>query len=129
KRMGIMANNTKRRDNRRNEKLWHKYADIVCSSSDLYETLMSACMAIETKKYHKVGFPRLDALKNPVISKEQLLKDLFKVEDKDAQIGIYMPTFRYELNDPKIMERIKSGNFFAFDDFDIEKLNSALKER
>lgn len=129
KRMGIMANNTKRRDNRRNEKLWHKYADIVCSSSDLYETLMSACMAIETTKYHKVGFPRLDALKNPVISKEQLLKDLFKVEDKDAQIGIYMPTFRYELNDPKIMERIKSGNFFAFDDFDIEKLNSALKER
>ena len=69
KRMGIMANNTRYRDNKRNEKLWHRNADIVASSSDLYETLMSACMAIETEKYHKLGFPRLDLLDKPVISK------------------------------------------------------------
>ena len=124
KRMGIMANNTKRRDNRRNEKLWHKNADIVASSSDLYESLMSACMAIETKKYRKLGFPRLDLLAKPVISKKQLLADLFKTEDDQAQIGIYMPTFRYELEDKSIMEKIKERNFFAFRDFDVEKLNN-----
>ncbi|MGQ5708901.1 CDP-glycerol glycerophosphotransferase family protein [Lactobacillus sp. PSON] len=129
KRMGIMANNTKRRDNQRNANLWHKTADIVTSSSDLYETLMSSCMAIETNKYKKLGFPRLDALKNPIIPKEKLLKDLFNTEDKNAQIGIYMPTFRYELEDKSVMERIKQGNFFAFDDFDGEKLNAELKKR
>lgn len=129
KRMGIMANNTRRRDNRRNEKLWHKNADIVTSSSDLYESLMSACMAIESKKYHKLGFPRLDFLKQPAISQEQLLKDLFKTEDQAAKIGIYMPTFRYELDDPKIMKQIKAGNFFAFQDFNGAALNEALKRQ
>ena len=94
KRMGIMANNTRYKDNKRNEKLWHKNADIVASSSDLYETLMSACMAIESKKYQKLGFPRLDLLSKPVISKKELLKDLFDQEDEQAAIGIYMPTFR-----------------------------------
>lgn len=129
KRMGIMANNTRYKDNKRNEKLWHKNADIVASSSDLYETLMSSCNAIESKKYQKIGFPRLDYLKKPIISKQQLLKDLFDIEDKQAQIGIYMPTFRYELEDLSIMEKIKTGNFFAFDDFDGEELNAALKAR
>ncbi|WP_281830057.1 MULTISPECIES: CDP-glycerol glycerophosphotransferase family protein [Lactobacillus] len=129
KRMGIMANNTRRKDNRRNEKLWHKYADIVASNSDLYETLMSACIAVEGKKYHKVGFPRLDYLQKPIITKEELLQDLFHQTDAEAQIGIYMPTFRYELDDPKIMAQIKAGNFFAFADFDVAQLNAALKER
>lgn len=129
KRMGIMANNTKRRDNQRNAKLWHKTADVVTSSSDLYETLMSACMAIETEKYHKLGFPRIDALKMPIISKEEFLKDLFDTQDKDAEIGIYMPTFRYELEDESIMQKIAAGNFFAFADFDGEKLNQELKKR
>lgn len=129
KRMGIMANNTRYRDNKRNEKLWHKNADIVASSSDLYETLMSACMAIETKKYYKTGFPRLDLLKKPAISKAQLLQDLFKKEDSQAQIGIYMPTFRYELEDKSVMDRIKEGNFFAFNDFDAQQLNDELQKR
>lgn len=127
KRMGIMAHNTKRRDTKRNERLWHKNADIVTSSSDLYESLMSACMAIESSKYRKLGFPRLDYLSKPVISKDQLLQDLFKQEDNQAQIGIYMPTFRYELDDPSIMTKIKNGNFFAFADFDGKKINEALK--
>lgn len=129
KRMGIMANNTKRRDNQRNASLWHKTADIVTSSSDLYETLMSACMAIETKKYHKLGFPRIDALSQPVISKEAFLRDLFETQDKEAKIGIYMPTFRYELEDKSIMAKIAAGNFFAFSDFDGENLNKELKKR
>lgn len=129
KRMGIMANNTRYRDNKRNEKLWHKNADIVASNSDLYESLMSACIAIEGKKYRKMGFPRLDALTNPIIPKEKLLKDLFDGEDSQAQIGIYMPTFRYELEDKSVMEKIKSGNFFAFSDFNGEELNAALKAR
>src|SRR5699024_12058896 len=97
--MGIMANNTKRRDNRRNEKLWHKNADIVASSSDLYESLMSACMAIETKKYRKLGFPRLDLLAKPVIAKKQLSAALFKTGDDQAQVATYVPTFPSGLRD------------------------------
>ncbi|QNQ83201.1 CDP-glycerol--glycerophosphate glycerophosphotransferase [Lactobacillus sp. PV037] len=127
KRMGIMAHNTLRKDNLRNQHLWQKTADLVTSSSDLYESMMTACMAIEAGKYQKLGFPRLDALKNPVISKKDFLKDLFGKEDAKAKIGIYMPTFRYELEDGKIMEQIKQGNFFAFTDFEISKLNSSLK--
>lgn len=40
-----------------------------------------------------------------------------------------MPTFRYELEDKSIMQKIKEGNFFAFADFDGEKLNKELKKR
>ena len=129
KRMGIMANNTKRKTDMRNAKLWQKNADVVCSSSDLYETLMSACCAIETTKYQKVGFPRLDALKHPALSKAQLLTALFKVQDEQAQIAIYMPTFRYEMEDEQIMAQIKAGNFFALPDFDAESLNESLKAK
>lgn len=129
KRMGIMANNTKRKTDLRNAKLWQKNADVVCSSSDLYETLMSACCAIETTKYQKVGFPRLDALKHPAISKAQLLSTLFKVQDGQAQIAIYMPTFRYEMEDEQIMAQIKAGNFLALPDFDAKLLNEALKAK
>ncbi|MBP2058430.1 CDP-glycerol glycerophosphotransferase (TagB/SpsB family) [Lactobacillus colini] len=129
KRMGLMANNTLRKDNQRNERLWYTSADVVSSSSDLYESLMSACIAISTDKYRKLGFPRLDALKQPVISKEDFLQDLFKSSDPQAQIGIYMPTFRYELEDKSIMKKIEDGNFFAFEDFEVEKLNNALKEK
>lgn len=109
-----MAHNTRYRANKRNQKLWHKNADMVTSSSDLYETLMSACMAIEGKKYQKLGFPRIDYIDQPAIAKEKLLEDLFKTKDEQAKIGIYMPTFRYELEDPSVMEMIKQGNFFAF---------------
>ncbi len=129
KRMGIMANNTTRKTDQRNAKLWQKNADIVCSSSDLYESLMSACCGIETNKYQKTGFPRLDALKNPAISKKQLLMDLFQVEDNDAKIGIYMPTFRYEMEDSKIMKQVEQGNFLTLTDFDIEQLNHNLKQK
>lgn len=128
KRMGFMAHNTRYRANKRNQKLWHKNADMVTSSSDLYETLMSACMAIEGKKYQKLGFPRIDYIDQPAISKEKLLEDLFKTKDEQAKIGIYMPTFRYELEDPSVMEMIKQGNFFAFLGFDPYELNDALKD-
>ena len=129
KRMGIMANNTTRKTDQRNAELWQKNADIVCSSSDLYESLMSACCGIETNKYQKTGFPRLDALKSPAISKKQLLMDLFKVEDDDAKIGIYMPTFRYEMEDSQIMRQVEQGNFLTLADFDIEQLNHNLKQK
>lgn len=127
KRMGIMAKNSKQRTDKRNVNLWQKNADIVCSSSDLYETFMSACTAIETTKYQKTGFPRLDALKKPCISKKQLLHDMFSKEDEQAQIGIYVPTFRYEMASAKVIAQIKAGNFFALPDFDAVSLNESLK--
>lgn len=126
KRMGAMAYNTRRRDVRRNERLWQKKADLVASSSDLYETLMSACVGINANQYRRVGFPRWDYLQRPAISKQQLLQDLFQVQDQQAQIGIYLPTFRYELANAQIMTQIKAGNFFAFADFAPEELNAAL---
>lgn len=134
KRMGTMANNTKRADNQRNEKLWHRTADLVTSSSDLYESLMSACMGIETHKYQKLGFPRIDALLNPEAKydKNFLLTEFFQSslkKDPAAQVGIYLPTFRYELADQEIMERIKQGNFLAFADFDLAKLDQALAKK
>ncbi|NUE98538.1 CDP-glycerol--glycerophosphate glycerophosphotransferase [Lactobacillus melliventris] len=128
KRMGFVANNTSSKVDLRNAKLWQKNADIVCSSSDLYESLMSACCGIESNKYHKTGFPRIDALKNPVISKKQLLSDLFKTQDDEAQIGIYMPTFRYEMEDNQIMDQVQQGNFLTLFDFNIEQLNNSLKK-
>lgn len=127
KRMGLMANNTDFKTDKRNARLWRKNADIVCSSSDLYESLMSACTAIETEKYYKVGFPRLDALSSPVINKAQLLQDLFNTKDNQAQVGIYMPTFRYELDEEKVMSCIKEGNFFTLPDFDPQVFNNNLK--
>lgn len=129
KRMGIMASNTRHKDNQRNAKLWHKNADLIASSSDLYETLMSSCVSIEAQKYQKTGFPRLDYLKTSPITRKQLLQDLFGLADDQAKIGIYMPTFRYELEDDNIMKEIGQGNFFASDDFEIEALNEALKKR
>lgn len=129
KRMGTMANNTQRRDNQRNEKLWHKTADLVTSSSELYESLMSACMGIEGPRYVQLGFPRIDSLLKSPYQKDQLLADFFSCQDPEAQVGIYVPTFRYELDDPEVMERIKEGNFFAFSDFDLAALDQALAAR
>lgn len=128
KRMGFMANNTSSKVDQRNAKLWQKNADIVCSSSDLYESLMSACCGIETNKYLKTGFPRIDALKNSVINKKQLLGDLFEIKDDEAQIGIYMPTFRYEMEDNQIMKQVQQGNFLTLSDFNGEQLNNSLKK-
>ncbi|MDF7669311.1 CDP-glycerol glycerophosphotransferase family protein [Lactobacillus sp. ESL0703] len=129
KRMGIMANNTKARDNKRNQTLWRKTADIVCSSSDLYETLMSACIGVSANQYRQLGFPRLDALQHPAVSQKQLLRDLFGAVADHAQVGIYMPTFRYELDDENVIEQIKAGNFLTLADFDAPALNAALKEQ
>lgn len=129
KRMGYMAHNTRRRDNQRNARLWQKKADVVASTSDLYESLMTSCMNINADKYQRLGYPRLDFLKKPAISKKQFLKELFGQEDPQAQLGIYLPTFRYELKEERIMQQIAQGNFFAFADFSGQELNEFLQKR
>ena len=128
KRMGFMANNTETADNLRNQKLWQK-TDVIASSSDFYETLMTSCIGVGAGKYRKIGFPRMDYLDFSVLSQRQLLRDLFHQEDSQGKIGLYVPTFRYELEDEKIMDMIKAGNFLTCADFDAEKLNADLKER
>ena len=127
KRMGFMAYNTKYHTNKHNMNIWQHQADYIASSSDIYETLMASCVGIDTNKFIRTGFPRLDFLNKP-ISKRIILKDLFDSDNEKAKIGIYMPTFRYELEDRTIMNQIESGNFFAFDDFNIVALNSTLVE-
>lgn len=128
KRMGFMAANDSYENDVKNMRVWNKDADRVTSSAALYETLMTACTAIAGSKYEQTGFPRIDALYEPAVSKEKLLKDLFNAEDSEAKIGVYMPTFRWELNNEKVMAQIKAGNFFAYDDFDGKKLNEELKK-
>lgn len=128
KRMGVMAANTSYETNHKNAQVWRKNADHVTSSSSVYATLMSACIGIEGKKYQQTGFPRIDALYNPAVSKPELLHDLFDATDPQAKIGIYMPTFRFELEDPTVMLQIENGNFFAFRDFDGESLNASLAD-
>ena len=49
--------------------------------------------------------------------------------DVTAKIGVYMPTFRYELEDDSIMDKISRGNFFAFDYFDLSKLEQVLQKK
>ncbi|MCI1290388.1 MAG: CDP-glycerol glycerophosphotransferase family protein [Lactobacillus sp.] len=126
KRMGFMAANDSYDNDVKNRRVWQHNADRVISSGDLYETLMSACVGIAGSKYRGIGFPRIDALLHPEISKAELLADLFKTQDEQAKIGVYMPTFRYELGDPQLMDVIKGGNFFAFQDFDGAALNVEL---
>ncbi|WEV43209.1 CDP-glycerol glycerophosphotransferase family protein [Lactobacillus sp. ESL0684] len=129
KRMGLAAYNTQAKDNRRNTRLWLKTTDVVCSSSDLYETLMSACIPISAPKYQQLGFPRWDALQQAAVAKQQILKDLFNQHDEQAELGIYVPTFREELADEQLIEAIKNGNFLGLSDFDAAALNDALKKR
>lgn len=126
KRMGFAANNTSFKADLHELKVWQKNADVVVTSSDLYSSLMTACVGLENSKYITTGFPRIDALANSTFSKQQLLNDLFNLDDKDTKIGIYMPTFRWELENEQVIKQVQAGNFMALTDFDLEQLNSAL---
>lgn len=128
KKMGLMANNTNYQEDAKMAKTWNKTVDFVTSSSSLYETTMTASVGISGQKYQEWGFPRVDALYNQQISHDELLADLFQTADPRAQIGIYMPTFRFELENKSVMNMIAAGNFFAFSDFDAEKLNAELSD-
>lgn len=127
KKMGLMANNTDYKADFKTAKKWNQITDIVSSSSSLYETTMTACVGVSGQKYQAFGFPRIDALFAPKVTKQELLKDLFGAENSTAKIGIYMPTFRFELDNKTVMNMIAAGNFFAFDDFDGDQLNQELK--
>lgn len=128
KKMALMSNNTSYKSDCRNIKSWQK-ADYISSSSSLYETLMTSCISVKASKYVRTGFPRIDALYNPEVTKADVLKQYFNVTDVTAKIGVYMPTFRYELEDDSIMDKISRGNFFAFDYFDLSKLEQVLQKK
>ncbi|MCT7843402.1 MAG: CDP-glycerol glycerophosphotransferase family protein, partial [Lactobacillus iners] len=128
KKMALMSNNTSYKSDCRNIKSWQK-ADYISSSSSLYETLMTSCISVKASKYVRTGFPRIDALYNPDVTKADVLKQYFNVTDVTAKIGVYMPTFRYELEDDSIMDKISRGNFFAFDYFDLSKLEQVLQKK
>ena len=130
KKMGLVANNTNANEQDAMVREWDQLADVVTSSSLFYEKLMTECIGIRPQKYAQVGFPRVDVLYDSELSKTKLLQDLFSQSEHDSssKIGIYMPTFRWELENNQVMEEIKKGNFFAFADFDGAKLNQQLKE-
>lgn len=128
KKMALMSNNTSYKSDCRNIKSWQK-ADYISSSSSLYETLMTSCISVKASKYVRTGFPRIDALYNPEVTKADVLKQYFNVTDVTAKIGVYMPTFRYELEDDSIMDKISRGNFFAFDYFYLSKLEQVLQKK
>ena len=129
KRMGLLAKNMDVKASMRTMKIWAKQADYVVSSSALYESLMSACVGITDDKFLRIGFPRIDALHESKLDKKAIIRDLFQnVEvSSSAKLGIYMPTFRYELENEQVMADIESGNFLAVSDFDLQKLNAELQ--
>lgn len=129
KRMGLLAKNMDVKASMRTMKIWAKQADYVVSSSALYESLMSACVGITDDKFLRIGFPRIDALHDSKLDKKAIIRDLFQnVEvSSSAKLGIYMPTFRYELENEQVMADIESGNFLAVSDFDLQKLNAELQ--
>lgn len=129
KRMGLLAKNMDVKASMRTMKIWAKHADYVVSSSALYESLMSACVGITDDKFLRIGFPRIDALHDSKLDKKAIIRDLFQnVEvSSSAKLGIYMPTFRYELENEQVMADIESGNFLAVSDFDLQKLNAELQ--
>lgn len=131
KRMGFMAKNTNPTNNLKTMKTWAKEADYVASSSALYESLMSACVGISDDKYLRVGFPRIDALYGQADElSEAIIEQLFDAPkvNKQTKLGIYMPTFRFELENESVMQEISAGNFLAVSDFDLQQLNAFLQQ-
>ncbi len=92
---------------------------------------MSACVGISDDKYLRVGFPRIDALYGQADElSEAIIEQLFDAPkvNKQTKLGIYMPTFRFELENESVMQEISAGNFLAVSDFDLQQLNAFLQQ-
>ncbi|WP_158651607.1 CDP-glycerol glycerophosphotransferase family protein [Mesobacillus jeotgali] len=111
---------------------WHKEfnnCDIILSSSNLYEVLLSSCIGIQRNKFVKTGFPRNDFLTmNNKTSKADIL-GLFEdgTVNSDTKVIVYLPTFRLGHKKDKIEGKLREGNIFGFDNYNSKELEQNLK--
>lgn len=132
KRMGYLAKNSNQKDAERMHRHWLKSVDYIVSPSPLYATLMSACLGLSSKKFVPGQLPRNYCLKAQS-SRDQYYDQLLslfpqEVREDRPRILFYMPTFRNELNDKLITDKINNGNYLAFTDFDDSDFNKYLSE-
>lgn len=112
---------------------WHKdfnSCDIVLSSSNLYEVLLSSCIGIQKSKFVKSGFPRNDFL--TMSQNINKVKALSFFQDSnlndETKIIVYLPTFRLGHKNNKLEGKLRKGNIFGFEAFDSKKIDENLKE-
>lgn len=132
KRMGYLAKNSNHQDAEKMHQHWLKKVDYVISPSPLYATLMSACLGLPGEKFISGQLPRNYWLQanSPRNQYYDQLLSLFpeEVQKKKPRILFYMPTFRNELDNSVISERIRQGNYLAFSEFDSQDFDQYLSE-
>ncbi|VTU47593.1 CDP-glycerol--glycerophosphate glycerophosphotransferase [Lactobacillus curvatus] [Latilactobacillus sakei] len=132
KRMGFLAKNIEKSSIEVSHKHWGKTVNYITSSSDTYDTLMSACEGITNDKFIHLGFPRNDFFNIDEAKKtrrRQELERLFEpiiIENK-PRILFYLPTFRMEDNNELLSEMLKAGNIFGLSDFDQDDFEAVLE--
>lgn len=69
--------------------------DLVISSSQMYETLFSACRYVPSARYRRFGFPRLRWLQSDRATARAVLSNVLdRSIDDDLKILLWMPTHR-----------------------------------
>lgn len=132
KRMGYLAQNVTTQQAEKAHQKWQKNIDFVASSSDLYETLMSACLGIEGSKFIKTGFPRNDLFeldsKQEVQIKNLLIKLIsnYRVTTQ-TKFVFYLPTFRLEDQNTQLSQMLSYGNIFGLEKLDLQQLEDVLE--
>lgn len=81
KRMGFLAKNIEKSSIEVSHKHWGKTVNYITSSSDTYDTLMSACEGITNDKFIHLGFPRNDFF---------LILMKPKKQDADKNLNVYL---------------------------------------
>ena len=76
KRMGFLAKNAEKSSIEVGHKHWGKTVNYITSSSDTYDTLMSACEGITNEKFIHLGFPRNDFFYIDEASKKRRRQEL-----------------------------------------------------
>lgn len=112
---------------------WHKnfnQCDIVLSSSNLYEVLLSSCIGIQKSKFVKTGFPRNDFLTmNKDVDKASIISSFQDSHlNMETKILVYLPTFRLGHKKDKLEGKLRKGNIFGFETFDTKELEKNLKD-
>lgn len=134
KRMGFLAKNTENGQEEKTHKRWQKEVDYITSSSDIYDTLMSASLGLNNNKFIYTGFPRIDAFRQTtqqIKEKKEQLLELFtkEVTKKNPDVLCYLPTFRLEDSSNELSEMIVNGNIFGLADLSMETIEEELTRK
>ncbi|KRL59037.1 CDP-glycerol glycerophosphotransferase family protein [Latilactobacillus fuchuensis] len=131
KRMGFLAKNANIIDLEKGHQHWSKSVDYITSSSDMYDTLMSACEGIADNKFVHLGFPRNDFFQIDEQQKAERKLELVGLFDqavikKEPRLLFYLPTFRMEDNNQNLSDMLKNGNIFGLTNFESNQFEALL---